>query len=155
MFAEGFGYRDLEKKLPVENTTRIAIGTLTLGFTATLVADAVSKGQLKWDQPLREILGKDFRLQGGSRSKKATIRDLLSHRLGMPNYQKVSLAALNVSREELCMKYVKHKCIYICSIISTCIILIIIISMCIFMIIICVLLYAVYFFMIYPELFNS
>ena len=115
MFAEGFGYRDLEKKLPVENSTRISIGTLTMGFTATLAADAVSKGQLKWDQPLREILGKDFRLQDDFRSEKANIRDLLSHRLGMPTYNQVSLAALDVSREELCMKYVKHKCIYICS----------------------------------------
>ena len=35
LFAEGFGYRDMEKKLPFENSTRTNIGSLTKAFTAT------------------------------------------------------------------------------------------------------------------------
>ena len=104
MFTGGYGYRDLNKQLPVNNRTKFNIGSLTKAFTATLAADAVSKGQLKWDQPLREILGNDFRLQDDFRSEKATIRDLLSHQLGMPNYWGVTTAAMNVSRADLCMK---------------------------------------------------
>ena len=103
MFAEGFGYRDLEKKLPLENNTRISIGSLTMAFTATLAALAVSKGQLQWDRPLREVLGKDFRLQDDFRTQKATIRDLLAHQLGMPSYGGISAAALDISRQDLCM----------------------------------------------------
>ena len=104
LFAEGFGYRDMEKKLPFLNNTRTNIGSLTKAFTATLVADAVSKGQLKWDQPLREILGNDFRLQDDFRTEQASMRDILSHRLGMPSYWGVTTAVMNVSRADLCMK---------------------------------------------------
>lgn len=108
VFAGGYGYRDVKKQLPVNNRTKFNIGSLTKAFTATLAADAVSKGQLKWDQPLREILGNDFRLQDDFRTQKATIRDLLAHQLGMPNYWGVTTAAMNISRADLCMKKLRY-----------------------------------------------
>ena len=104
MFAGGFGHRDRDRKLPVDNRTKFNIGSLTKAFTATLVADAVAKGQMKWDQPLRQILGTEFRLQDNFRTEKATIRDLLAHQLGMPSYWGVTTGAMNTSRADLCMK---------------------------------------------------
>ena len=88
----------------MENNTRVAIGSLTKAFTATLAAHAVSKGQLKWDQPLREILGSNFRLMDNFRTEKSTVRDLLAHRLGIPSFFGATMGTIDVSREDLCMK---------------------------------------------------
>ena len=104
MLTQGFGERDKEKSLPMENSTRIGIASLSKAFTATLAAHAVSKGQLKWDQPLREILGSEFRLMDNFRTEKASVRDLLAHRVGMPSCFGATTGTINVSREDLCMK---------------------------------------------------
>ena len=88
----------------MDNTTRIGIASLSKAFTATLVAHAVSKDQLKWDQPLREILGKDFRLMSKFRTEKASVRDLLAHRMGIPSYMGATIGTIDASREDLCMK---------------------------------------------------
>jgi len=104
VFAEGFGDRDKDKGLRLENSTRIGIASLSKAFTATLVAHAVSKEQLKWDQPLREILGKDFRLMDNFRTEKATVRDLLAHTMGLPTFMGATIGTIDASREDLCMK---------------------------------------------------
>ena len=88
----------------MENNTKISIGSISKGFTATLVAHAVSKEQLKWDQPLRDILGSDFRLMDEFRTEKTTVRDLLAHTLGVPTFIGATMGIINVTREELCMK---------------------------------------------------
>ena len=104
MLTQGFGERDKEKSLPMENNTRMGIASLSKAFTATLAAHAISKDQLKWDQPLREILGSNFRLMDNFRTEKASMRDLLAHRLGIPSCFGATVGVINVSREEFCMK---------------------------------------------------
>lgn len=104
VFAQGFGFRDLETQSYMENSTKINIGSVSKSFTATLAADVVGRQLTDWETPLVEILGPDFQLEGPFRTEQASLRDILSHKMGMPNYWGVTTAALNVSREEMCMK---------------------------------------------------
>ena len=100
--AKGYGHQDLDKKKAMENTTLLNIASISKAFTTTLLADAVSRGQLAWNRPLRQYIP-GFKLSGPDniRTNYASIRDAVSHRIGFPNYWGVSMACLNVSRQEL------------------------------------------------------
>ena len=104
VFTDGFGYRDMLEEDLMTSHSKINIGSNTKSFTATLAADAVARGLATWDTPLVDILGADFALQDEFRTEQASLKDILAHRLGMPSYWGASTAALNFSREELCME---------------------------------------------------
>ena len=104
IFAQGFGLRHLESQEPMTSDTKTSIASLSKSFTATVAADAVARGLLRWSTPVKEILGDDFALQDEFRTELASLRDLLAHRIGMPGYWGATTAAMNFTREELCMK---------------------------------------------------
>ncbi|ELU16889.1 hypothetical protein CAPTEDRAFT_195120 [Capitella teleta] len=103
-FTSGYGFRDMENQLPVTADTRFNIGSLSKAFTTALAADAISKNQnVTWDTPLKDILGDMFHLQDDFRTEEASIRDMFSHKLGMPSYWGLSTAGLDMSRREIVM----------------------------------------------------
>ena len=61
VLAKGYGYRDVEQKLPVTPETVMAIGSNTKSFTTTLMAMLADSGKLEWDKPVRDYLP-DFQL---------------------------------------------------------------------------------------------
>ncbi len=81
----GFGHRDAAAAEPVTDKTLFAIASCTKAFTATLLATLVGDGLLDWDTPVREYLP-HFRLHDPVASELATVRDLLSHRTGLPRH---------------------------------------------------------------------
>jgi CubicO group peptidase (beta-lactamase class C family) len=85
VYWEGFGYRDLEKMLPVTPKTLFAIGSSTKAFTATAAGILVDEGKLDLDTPIVEYMP-DFRLYDDYATLHATPRDLLCHRTGVPGY---------------------------------------------------------------------
>ena len=106
VFTGGYGSRNLEDDLPVTSTTKFNIGSLSKAFTTALAADAISQSpSASWDTPLADILGGDFQLQDEFRSEEANLRDIFSHKLGMPSYWGLSTAAMNVTREHMIMEY--------------------------------------------------
>ncbi|XP_046565563.1 uncharacterized protein LOC124274267 [Haliotis rubra] len=48
-----------------------------------------------------QVLGPNFRLQDDFRSEEASLRDLLSHRLGMPSYWGISTSVMNLTRLQI------------------------------------------------------
>lgn len=82
--AKGFGYRDLERRLPVTARSRFGIQSCTKAFTAAVAGILVDRGLLEWDRPIREYVP-SFRMHDLVAGVQATMRDLLSHRTGMPN----------------------------------------------------------------------
>ena len=103
IYTAGFGQRHVGNNLPMTSSTRINIGSETKAFTSSLCADSVSKGLVTWDGSLRDVLGADFSMEGPFRTAHVSLRDVLAHKVGMPSYWGVSTAALNVTRDELCM----------------------------------------------------
>jgi CubicO group peptidase (beta-lactamase class C family) len=99
ILAEGYGFRDVQKKLPVTPHTIFAIGSATKAFTATAVGVLVDEGKINWDKPVIDYLP-NFRLYDPIATVQVTTRDLLCHRTGVPRYDFAWLGS-SASRKEL------------------------------------------------------
>lgn len=86
VYAKGFGFRDVEAKLPVTKETLFAIGSGTKAFTTFVMGNLVDEGKIQWDQPVIDVLP-EFRLSDHYATTNLTIRDLLTHRTGMPRHE--------------------------------------------------------------------
>lgn len=85
ILSQGYGWRDVEKQLPVTPETLFAIGSCTKAFTTFDIALLVEKGKLNWDTPVRNYLPA-FRLYDPIASAEATPRDIVSHKTGLPRH---------------------------------------------------------------------
>ncbi len=99
LLCEGFGQRDIENDLPVTDKTLFAIGSATKAFTSMALAMLVEEGKLDWDKPIRQFMP-EFRLYDATTSDRATPRDLVSHRIGLPRHDLVWYSG-NMPRKEL------------------------------------------------------
>jgi CubicO group peptidase (beta-lactamase class C family) len=82
VFAKGYGVREVGKPEPVDERTVFAIGSSSKAFTATAVAMLVDEKKLKWDDPATQYLP-GFQLYDPYATRELTVRDLLSHRVGL------------------------------------------------------------------------
>lgn len=82
---EGYGVRSLASGEPVDPDTLFAIGSTTKAFTTFLVATEIERGVLGWDDRVRDALP-DFRLADEFVSERLTVRDLVTHRSGLPRH---------------------------------------------------------------------
>ena len=98
VYMKSFGYRDLEKQLPVTPKTLFAIGSSTKAFTAMAVGMLVDDGKLDLDTPLIEYMP-DFRLEDDYATLHVTPRDLLCHRTGIQGYDSLWILS-HRSRDE-------------------------------------------------------
>src|SRR3954447_25966687 len=85
LLAEGFGSRNLEEDLSATPQTLFAIASDSKHFTAALCATFVDEGKLEWDKPIRDVLPW-FRMQDPHATELVSMRDLLSHRTGLPRH---------------------------------------------------------------------
>lgn len=93
-YIKAYGYRDLERKLPLtENSVLVAASFSKVAFTY-LVMQLVEERTLDLDKPVQQYLPKPLPeypayqdLAGDPRYKKITTRMLLSHTSGFPNYR--------------------------------------------------------------------
>ena len=100
IYAKGFGYRDLERKLPVTTNTLFAIGSTTKAFTCTLIGILADEDKLDWDAPVRRYIP-EFRLRDVHASELTTPRDLVTHRTGLPRHDAVWFNNNAISRREI------------------------------------------------------
>jgi CubicO group peptidase (beta-lactamase class C family) len=99
VFAKGYGYRDLEAKLPVTPDTVYPIASTTKGINATLLGMLVDEGRLAWDTPVQNYLPR-FRIGDALMSSQITVRDLLLMRTGLPRHDWIRIEN-PISRAEL------------------------------------------------------
>ncbi len=86
LYEKGFGFRDIENKLPFTSKTLFPLGSHTKSFTATAIAMLVDNGKLNWDEPIRNYIS-DFKMKNPYVTERITIRDVLSHTTGLPHHQ--------------------------------------------------------------------
>src|SRR5687768_17130044 len=79
---KGYGVRRLGSPERVDENTMFDLASLSKSFTAAAIATLVDEGKMSWDDPVRKHLPR-FELRDPYRTQHATIRDLLSHRLGL------------------------------------------------------------------------
>ena len=102
IYAKGYGYRDLEKKLPVEVNTLFPVASNTKLITATVASILHYQDKLSLDKPVKNYLPSiDFSTD--ELNAKTTIRDMLSHRTGLPRYDGIWVNA-NFTRKEMVEK---------------------------------------------------
>jgi len=99
IYAKGYGYRDVENKLPVTTATLFPIGSISKSFTALTFAILKNEGKVDWDQPVRSYLP-EFQMNDPVASQEATPRDLFSHRTGLPRHDLVWYSS-DFSRQDL------------------------------------------------------
>ena len=94
VYAKGFGYRDAEKKRPLNEDTVMYGASFTKSLFACLVMQLVDEGKIELDKPVYQYLEKPLPqypeykdLAGDDRYKKITTRMLLDHTSGFPNWR--------------------------------------------------------------------
>jgi CubicO group peptidase (beta-lactamase class C family) len=88
IFSQGYGFRDLDKKLPVTESTLFPIASCTKAFTAIALGLLVDEGSLKLDDPVQKYIP-EFYLVNQDRTNHLTIRDLLAHRTGLARHDPI------------------------------------------------------------------
>ena len=79
---KGYGVRRLGSPERVDENTMFDIASLSKSFTAAAIATLVDNGTMRWDDPVRRWLPQ-LEFADAYRTQNVTIRDLLSHRLGL------------------------------------------------------------------------
>ena len=99
VLSKGYGFRDVEKKLPMTPETLMPIASVTKQFTVGALGTLVRQGKLEWDKPVREYLPA-FRLHNEYATSHVTPRDLVTHRTGLPRHD-LAWYGSDRSREQL------------------------------------------------------
>jgi CubicO group peptidase (beta-lactamase class C family) len=83
VFAKGYGVRELGTTASVDARTIFGIASTTKAFTAAALGMLVDSAKLAWDDPVTKHLPW-FQLSDPYVTRELTVRDLLSHRSGLP-----------------------------------------------------------------------
>ena len=79
----GIGVTDVGTRQPAGPDTVFRVASLSKAFAATTSGLLVERGQLGWDDPVREFVPA-FELKDSLGTERLTLRDVLSHRTGLP-----------------------------------------------------------------------
>ena len=103
VYMKGFGVRDIRTKQPVTADTLFDIGSCTKAFTSAAVAMLVDEGKMQWDGKVNTYIP-FFHLRDAFADQNVTLRDLLTHRTGLPGADLLWYFNPRASREELIRK---------------------------------------------------
>jgi D-alanyl-D-alanine carboxypeptidase len=84
IYAKGFGYADVAKKIPVTPTTIYRMASVTKTFTATAIMQLRDAGKLSLDDPVTKYLPWFSVKSSFVDAPAITIRHLLTHTSGLP-----------------------------------------------------------------------
>ena len=82
---KGYGLADRESKRGMTPDTLMPIASVTKQFTVGALGTLVRQGKLDWDKPVRDYMP-DFRVHDDVATLRATPRDLVTHRIGLPRH---------------------------------------------------------------------
>jgi len=88
IFTKGYGVRNFSDPSPVTENTLFAIGSCSKAFTTFALGQLVDEGLIAWDEPVIKYLP-EFRLHDIHATHHLTIRDLVTHRSGLPRHDLV------------------------------------------------------------------
>ncbi|RJG07943.1 serine hydrolase [Noviherbaspirillum cavernae] len=100
VYAKGFGVRAAGNPALVDADTVFQLASMSKSIGATVVAQQVGAGRVKWDTPVQANLP-SFSLADPYISEKMTIGDLYSHRSGLPSHAGDKLEDLGYDRTQV------------------------------------------------------
>ncbi len=80
-FHKAFGYRDYAQKIPLQTSDIFELASVSKQFTAMIIMMLKEKGKLNFDDAVEKYLDIPY--------KNITIRNLLTHTSGLPDYQEI------------------------------------------------------------------
>lgn len=83
VFAKGYGLRDVNRGLPPDENTLFHIASHSKPIAAVSIAMLVDERKLDWDDPVKQYIP-DFEFADSRTVELITLRDILSHRAGLP-----------------------------------------------------------------------
>ncbi len=99
IYSKGFGYRDYEKKMPVDENTVFGIGSCTKAFTASVLGILQEEGKLDfYDRPNQHLKNLEFSTPGKNDSIR--IHHLLTHTTGLSSTPSESTAVLFIPSDK-------------------------------------------------------
>jgi len=99
-FLQGYGVREAGKPAPVDSDTVFQIASMSKPVASTVVAALVGEGIVAWDDPIVKH-DPGFELQDPWVTRAVTLRDMFSHRSGLPDHSGDLLEDLGFGREEI------------------------------------------------------
>lgn len=100
VYMKGFGVRKVGEQAPVDPDTVFQLASVSKPIASTVVASLVGAHQVDWDDRIAD-LDPEFKLSDPDVTRQLTIRDLLSHRSGLPTASGDALEDLGFSRPEV------------------------------------------------------
>ena len=84
LFSKGFGFADLDKKVPADSATVYRVGSVTKVFTALMLMQLRDAGKLNLDDPIEKYLP-EFKIKSRfPDARPATFRQVAAHYSGLP-----------------------------------------------------------------------
>ena len=103
VYLDGFGFRKAGSEAKVNPDTVFQLASVSKPIASTIVAALVGNGEVSWDDRIVD-LDRGFKLSNDNVTEQLTIRDLLSHRSGLPTLSGDALEDLGFSRPEILHK---------------------------------------------------
>ncbi|MCV3209331.1 serine hydrolase [Mesorhizobium sp. YC-39] len=100
VFLKGFGHREAGKPETVDADTVFQIASLSKPVSSTIVAALVGEKIVSWDAKIAD-LDPAFRLSEPYPTSELTVRDLFSHRSGLPGTAGDDLEGIGYDRAEI------------------------------------------------------
>ncbi|MCF0049331.1 serine hydrolase [Dyadobacter sp. LJ53] len=100
IYAKGFGYRDLDNRLPVTPNTVFSIASCTKAFTAQLIGTLVTNGKLNINQPVHHYYP-ELVFNNDLLTNYVTVKDMLTHRTGLPRHDWLTASKVPLSLDSI------------------------------------------------------
>ena len=100
IYAKGFGVREAGKSDPVDADTVFQLASVSKPLGSTVIAGLVDDRVVKWDDRIID-LDPGFRLHDPAATAAVTIRDMYSHRSGLPDHAGDLLEDMGYDRAEV------------------------------------------------------
>lgn len=108
IYAKGFGYRDYEQKIPADANTLFAIGSCTKAFTASLLGQLRKAEKVDFtESPITYL--PEMRFFNDEMNNHIQIRDIMTHRTGLPRHDLSWYVFHSDSEEELIKRIQYHE----------------------------------------------
>lgn len=85
IFSKGYGVKEIGKSDKVDENTLYAIASNSKAFTSAIIATLVQENKLNWDDKVQKYIPY-FEIYDPFVSQLVTIRDILSHRVGLGTF---------------------------------------------------------------------
>ncbi|MDR2013446.1 MAG: beta-lactamase family protein [Rhodanobacter sp.] len=84
LLERGIGYTDWNTREPIDTNTVFRLASLSKAFATAMAGLLIQDGTLSWDTKIADELP-TFSLNDATGAQRLTVRDILSHRVGLPH----------------------------------------------------------------------